>query len=196
MINTQLRILVLSDLHFWYEDELKLISGYKFDVVVLCGDIPIKAIRLIKQLVGDKPVLGIAGNHDEWNTPELGGTENIHGIIKEVNGYRIAGFSGSVRYKNGDYPMFTQEEASHILRNLPKADILISHDGMYKLFGRDAVHRGFKGITRYLMKNRTKLNICGHHHRTEIKRKWGITSICVYRCALITYPDVSLTEIF
>ena len=73
----EIKILAISDLH-WYT-ELAKIKNIDFDVCVLLGDIPVTAIRLIKAYTESKPVLAVAGNHDDWNTPELGGAENIHG---------------------------------------------------------------------------------------------------------------------
>lgn len=191
-----MKILAISDLHWYTNEELSQIKNLDFDICILLGDISVTAIRQIKKYTGDKPFLAVAGNHDDWNTPELGGAENIHGKYAEYFGYSFAGFSGSARYKHGDYPMFTQRESLNLGKELKKADILISHDSGYQLFGKDKPHSGLLGIDLYNLKNRTKLNICGHHHTSAIKKRFGTTTVCVFRCALIKFPDISVENIF
>lgn len=168
----KIKILAISDLHWYRDEELLKIKNLDYDICVLLGDIPVNAIRLIKEYVYNKPILAVAGNHDDWNTPELGGAENIHGRCVERCGYSFAGFSGSSRYKHGDYPMFTQRESLNLGNKLEKADILLSHDSMYHLIGKDKPHSGLLGIDLYNLKNRVKLNICGHHHTPIVKNAW------------------------
>ena len=191
-----LKILAIADLHWYTDKELIKIKNVDFDVCVLLGDIPVDTIKLIKKYVDNKPVIAVAGNHDDWNTPELGGTENIHGKYVEYCGYSFVGVSGSARYKHGDYPMFTQRESLNLGKELKKADILISHDSGYQLFGKDKPHSGLFGIDLYNLKNRMKLNICGHHHTQIVKKRFGTTTVCVFRCAVITFPDISIKNIF
>lgn len=192
----EVKILAISDLHWYTDTELAKIKNIDFDVCVLLGDIPVNVIRLMKEYIGNKPFLAVAGNHDDWNTPDLGGAANIHGQCMEHCGYNFAGFSGSARYKHGDYPMFTQHESLKLGNKLQKADILLSHDSMYYLIGRDKPHSGLLGIDLYNLKNRVKLNICGHHHEATVKKRFGTTTVCVFRCALITFPDISVENIF
>lgn len=154
-----LKILAISDLHWYTDAELVKIKNSDFDICVLLGDIPVTAIRLIKAYTGNKPVFAVAGNHDDWNTPDLGGAVNIHGQCVEHCRYSFAGLSGSARYKHGDYPMFTQRESLKLGNKLEKADILLSHDSMYHLIGKDKPHSGLLGIDLYNLKNRVKLNI-------------------------------------
>lgn len=191
-----LKILACADLHWYTDTELLKIRNLDYDICALLGDISIDAIRRIRNMAADRPVIGIAGNHDDWNTPELGGAVNIHGQCVEHCGYSFTGFSGSARYKHGDYPMFTQRESLKLGNKLKKADILLSHDSMYYLIGRDKPHSGLLGIDLYNLKNRVKLNICGHHHEPTVKKRFGTTTICVFRCALITFPNISVERIF
>lgn len=116
----KMKILAIADLHWYTDEELIKIRNCDFDICVLLGDISINTIRLIKQYTNDKLLIAVEGNHDDWNTPELGGAENIHGQCIECCGYTFAGFSGSARYKNGDYPMFTQRESLKFSKKLKK----------------------------------------------------------------------------
>lgn len=191
-----IKILAIADLHWYTNEELSQIKNLDYDICVLLGDIPVNAIKLIKEYVGKKHLIAVAGNHDDWNTPELGGAENIHGKYAEYCGYNFAGFSGSARYKKGNYPMLTQRESLNLGRKLKKASILISHDSGYQLFGKDKTHSGLLGIDFYNLKNKVKLNICGHHHTSAVKKRFGTTTVCVFRCALIKFPDISVENIF
>lgn len=195
-MRNSLRILAFSDMHWYTDKELNRIQSLNYDLCVLLGDIPVPAIKLIKRYVDDKPLLAVAGNHDDWNTPERGGAENIHRRCVTHCGYTFAGISGSARYKQGNYPMHTQRESMKIGKKLEKADILLSHDSMYHLISRDDAHAGLLGIDLYNLKNRVKLNLCGHHHTPAIGKRWGTTTICVFRCALISYPNMTVEGIF
>ena len=180
-MRNSLKILALSDMHRYTNDELNRIQSLDYDICVLLGDIQEPVIQLLKKHAGSRPVLAIAGNHDEWDTPERGGAENIHGRCVTHCGYTFAGISGSARYKQGDYPMLTQRESLKIGRELGKADILLSHDSMYHLLGKDEPHAGLLGIDLYNLKNRVKLNLCGHHHTPVVQKRWGTTTVCVFR---------------
>ena len=92
--------------------------------------------------------------------------------------------------------MFTQRESLKLGNMLQKADILLSHDSMYHLIGKDKLHLGLLGIDLYNLKNRVKLNICRHYHTATVKKRFGTTAVCVFRCALITFPDISVEYIF
>lgn len=192
----EIKILAIADMHWYTDEELNRIKTLDYDICVLLGDINESVIRFIKRCCGDKPLLAVAGNHDEWNTPENAGAENIHCKCKEYFGYRFAGISGSVRYKDGDIPMLTQRESIEIAKNIEKADILLSHDSMYHLFGKESNHCGLIGINLYNWKNRVKLNVCGHHHISAIKKHFGTTTACVFRCAIISLPDKTMENIF
>lgn len=149
-----IRLLAIADLHWYMNEELSKIKDIDFDICVLLGDITVSAIQLIKKYTDNKPILAIAGNHDEWNTPELGEVDNIHGKYVEYFGYGFTGFSGSARYKNGEYPMFTQYESLKLGNKLKKADILFSHDAGYHLFDKDKHHSGLLGIDFYNLKTK------------------------------------------
>lgn len=93
-----IKILAISDLHWYSDSELEKIKNVEFDICVILGDVPVAAIKKIKAYAENKPVYAVAGNHDDWNTPELGGADNIHGQCINCCGLRFVGFSGSVQY--------------------------------------------------------------------------------------------------
>ena len=97
--------------------------------MTVCAPIAIEVVK-------SKPVFSIPGNHDTWDMFDELSVVNLHGKSEVFHGVRFAGFGGSVRYKKGPYAMHTQEECRKLIKDLPAADILISHDCMYGLFGK------------------------------------------------------------
>lgn len=191
-----MKILVMSDLHYWDENEISGIQSIDYDICLLLGDISLQTIKTIVFYNSDKPIYGVCGNHDDWDTLKKSGIYDLHGKCISFGGVKIAGIAGSHRYKSGDYPMLTQKESIGICKYIPQADILISHDTMYKLYGKDITHIGLKGITQYIRKNNIKLNICGHYHSGDVVKKYGCLVVNVFRCCLIKYPDIVIEKIF
>lgn len=195
------KLLCLADLHHFKREELDKIKDLEFDMCFLLGDIPQNAFEIIAKNAEGKPIYGVQGNHDDWGIFEGSDVRCLHKTTTAYNGYLFLGFGSSNRYKSGDYAMVTQEESVKILKNwgiiTDNKKVLISHDSMYKLFNKtDHAHIGLKGITKFIKRNRVKLNICGHHHENKVIKKHGCTVICVYRCALISLPEMITEKIF
>lgn len=177
-MDVDLRLLILTDLHTLREDELEKVVDLDYDVCFLLGDITV-------------------GNHDNFDNLARAGIENINNKIIDINGIKILGFEGSHRYKKGNFPMLSQEESLELLKNSPKADILVSHDAPYYLYSKNMAHCGLKGISKYLLKNKVPINIHGHHHiNSVLKFKNGTTVIGVYRCAILDIKNKKRKLIF
>lgn len=182
-------ILCISDLHAFNFEELAAIGNMDYNACFLLGDIPQPALLAIKEANGNRPLYGVCGNHDNWQSLEYAGIEDIHCRAVQVGEYAFAGIGGSSRYKNGDYAMMTQPESLKVSRNCPAADILISHDCAYNLFGTGKAHQGLWGISWYLFRKKPRMNLCGHYHK-EQRAKWRSCEVqCIYRFALIHLPD-------
>ena len=191
-----MKVLTIADLHDWSKSGLELIRDLEYDCCCLLGDIPNAALEIIKQIV-KKPLFGVLGNHDDLNTLSRCGITNLDGKSVIINGVTITGFGGSHRYKNGDYPMRTQKESIAAAALCPPGDILISHDTAYHAMKRlDNAHCGLKGISRYISRNKPQLNICGHYHTNERQRYKRCDILCVYKCALVSFPDNMAEIIF
>ncbi len=185
-IEKTLRILVFSDLHSYDRRDLEQLRNYNdYDCCVLLGDIPPQALNLIRD-ISNSTIFGILGNHDEPNQLERCDIINLNGRTITVNGVTFSGISGSHRYKNGNYVMLSQKESIIAAKELQPAEILISHDTAYRVMGRtDNAHCGLKGISKYIARNKIKINLCGHYHQ-NIKQKYKACTIrCVYGCSLI-----------
>lgn len=191
-----MRILIITDLHDWEISEIELVQGLEYDCCCLLGDIPETALRIIKQRV-QKPTFGVLGNHDDLTTLSKCGITDLNGKTVTVNGVVLAGIGGSHRYKLGDYPMLTQEESIAAAAACPPGDILISHDTAFGVMKRrDTAHCGLKGISKYIKRNKPMLNICGHYHENVHRRFKRCDILCVYRCALVSFPDDTAKIIF
>lgn len=191
-----MKILIITDLHDWDTSEIELISSLEYDCCCLLGDIPETALKIIRQYV-QTPLFGVLGNHDALTTLSNCGITDLNGRAATINGVTITGLSGSHRYKPGDYPMLTQEESIAAAAACPPGDVLISHDTAFGVMKRhDNAHCGLKGISKYIKRNKPKLNICGHYHE-NVRRKFKRCDIlCVYRCALVSFPDNTAEVVF
>lgn len=198
-INTSLKLLIIADCHHLKEDEIQKVKNLEYDICILLGDINCNYLDMILKYVPNEKIYGILGNHDEFGVLESRNIINIHEKIINIKGIKILGFQGSSRYKTGEYPMFTQKESINILKKCEQADILVSHDAPFELYckSNDMAHCGLKGITKYLKKNKVFLNIHGHHHiNTQLSLNKVTNVIGVYRCAIISLPDLEKEIIF
>ena len=170
-INFNLKLLIITDTHnSLMKKHFENIDYQNIDCCLLLGDISYDDLTIIKQLIS-KPIYGVLGNHDCWSLYEDNQIEDIHGKVIEINGVKIAGLQGSLKYKDVNAPLYTDKESKRIAREIPKADILISHDSPKYLYGKDNyAHSGLQGITDYLVKNKVPLNIHGHHHKSSVER--------------------------
>lgn len=180
-VKFNLKLLIISDTHehMFIDPNLHLLSE-PVDACLLLGDISPKELKYIKETV-KAPIYGVLGNHNEFYNYEKNGIENIHGKVVEVKGVRIAGIQGSIKYKNANMPLYTDEESVDIANSMEAADILISHDSPKYLHGRHNIaHSGLQGITHYIEKHNA-LNIHGHYHENKIYTPLnGNKSVCVY----------------
>jgi len=123
---------------------------------------------------------------------------DIHGTIIHKDGIRIAGFGGSHKYKDKNYPLFTQEESKEIAASIKEADILLSHTSPKGLYGTDDIaHIGLEGISDYINNNDVKLNIHGHFHEDSYTvMEDGTVVIGVCGAVIIHTSDYSVRKIF
>lgn len=164
------------------------------DVIVTLGDISVQDLRVIKKTADTLgiPVIGICGNHDEPFALQSVGIDDLHGKVKTIDGVTFAGIGGSLRYKRSNYMFLTQQQSIDVAKQLPEADVLITHDKAYigwfvdtkSQYAKDP-HAGLVGISKYIRKNRPRYHLYGHLHQRMTTEKHGMTSICVYGIQLI-----------
>lgn len=133
------------------------------------------------------PIYGILGNHDNVSLLSRYGIENLHGRMIILRGISFVGFEGSLRYKDENAPLYTDKESVVLAKELPKADVLLSHDAPKGIYKKDAAHSGLSGLRWYLKRHPRCTNIHGHHHKNDENRIFFAgKSIGVYGSKIIT----------
>lgn len=190
-LDKALRILAIADTHGCLEyDDLEPFKDESIDVCLILGDLIGRDLKRVKECIG-VPIYGVVGNHNDFGDLDFYGFTDIHGKVVNVKGVTIAGWRGSIKYKDVDFPSFTDDESKVFAKNLPKADILISHDSPKFYHGKEFAHSGLQGISDYLKNNMTPLNLHGHHHEPMQKvMEHGTLSICVHKCQLIDISEL------
>ena len=132
------------------------------DLIVTLGDLDMYALRGL-DTVTDVPKLGVYGNHCSGNYfPEFG-IGNMHHATKEVQGVVFGGFEGSIRYKAGDSPMYTEEEATALLADFPYVDVLLTHSPPRGVHDEsDPAHQGFEALRDYVLRVQPTYLLHGH----------------------------------
>lgn len=186
-----LKILFIADTHncLTYDEEtLNYIKNVKdYDYCILLGDHSADDLVEILKIIPKEKICGVLGNHDSWEKYKDYSIENIDKKVITINGIRIAGISGSFKYKNSDnYALYTHEESIEIANTMESADILITHDKPFTNGKEWDAHSGMKGITEYIYKNHIPLHIHGHlHEESEEILKNGTKTICLYKVKLM-----------
>ena len=99
-----MKILAISDVeskYLWDYFQPEKLEGV--DLILSCGDLKASYLTLLATFT-HAPLLYVHGNHDtdyQRRPPE--GCTCIEDTVYEVNGVRIAGLGGSVRYKPGPF---------------------------------------------------------------------------------------------
>lgn len=187
-----IRLLIVSDTHSTLNrQEIEILKEQNFDACLLLGDIsPIELNTIMHELSPNK-VYGILGNHDNRSVLEKLEINEIHKKQVEINGVTIAGFGGSIKYKESDCLMYTDEQSVEELAELPPCDIFVTHDSAKNVYAKsDKAHSGLQGITEYIQKNNVKLHIHGHIHTKDVMMlDNGTLSICNYRASIVSVID-------
>jgi hypothetical protein len=168
-----------------------MLPAVRPDLVLSCGDLPFDYLEyLVSRL--DVPLLYVLGNHDPslkmpdmtWmplrsELPPMPGPQgctNIDDRVVEVQGLRIAGLGGSLRYKEGPNQYSQGQMGRRALklelrlrlkrvRQGRKLDILVTHGPPYGAAdAKDAAHMGFVAFLRLIHNFHPVLAVHGHIH--------------------------------
>lgn len=156
------------------------------DVIFALGDMSEREQLLLKQYYADIPRYALLGNHDYYGQLEETGLPDINGKMVVINGVSFTGIYGSIKYKNTDAPMMTDEESVKVAKTLPECDILLSHDKAKKA-GDEGSHAGLEGITWYLLNRQPVYHFHGHLHENMIENVANVPSIGFCRYAYISF---------
>ena len=171
------------------------------DLILSCGDLKADYLSFLVTM-GHAPVYYVHGNHDvNYSVRPPEGCECIDDRLVCVNGLRILGLGGSIRYNQGPHQYTEREMARRIARlrwpllRAGGVDIVVTHSPVRGLGdGDDRAHRGFECFTR-LLDRQKPLYLChGHVHRNyaDLPRiqHYGDTTI-INACGryLLEIPD-------
>lgn len=185
-LEKHISIFFIADTHNclgYNEDKIKeLEQGNNCDCCILLGDHSASDLSAITKVITKCPIYGVLGNHDHLGLYDNFNITDINGKVIEIRGVKIAGLSGSFKYKNSPYSaLYTHEESIDITNRMENCDIFVSHDKPFLQDSEDIVHNGLKGITNYIYKNKVPIHIHGHLHTDNVEYlKNGTKSITVY----------------
>lgn len=187
----KINILFIADTHNCLESDVQTLNFIKeaknYDCCILLGDHSANDLNVITKIVPNDKLYGVLGNHDSWNKYDEYSITDLNGKVVEINGVRIAGMSGSYKYKDSnEYAMYSHEDSIKIADSMGEADILVSHDKPFTEDRHNWAHDGLKGITEYIYKNHISTHIHGHlHEESQEILKNGTKSICLYMAKVI-----------
>jgi uncharacterized protein len=146
----------------------EILAGQPVDLICTLGDLDGLMLHELRD-VTDIPKLGVYGNHCSGNYFESLGIRNMHLATFEIGGLTFGGFEGSIRYKADPYAkMYTQEQATDMLKDFPRVDIMLTHCPPYGVNDEpgDPTHEGFHGLRTYVEGKRPKYLLHGHTYPT------------------------------
>src|SRR4029077_800615 len=160
------------------------------DLVVSCGDLPFDYLEYLVTSLS-VPLVYVPGIHDpnvrpldttfvaldhRVAIPGPEGCDNVDGRVMQVQGLRVAGLGGSLRYKDGPN-QYTQAQMRWRSLNLElrvrlkrarsgrKLDVFITHAPPFGVSpAEDAAHVGFVAFNRIVGNLRPVLLVHGHVH--------------------------------
>ncbi|MBD3250233.1 MAG: hypothetical protein GF381_01515 [Candidatus Pacebacteria bacterium] len=139
------------------------------ELLITTGDLTIFDFASIRSSLDQKPAFGVYGNHDTPGYLEKLGIINLHLKVYEWAGYTFGGYQGSVRYKRGGGPQFTEEQAYQELKNYSAVDVLLLHAAPKDMLDTpdDDVHQGSQAVREYVLRTNPKYIFCGHDSPTK-----------------------------
>jgi len=167
-----MKILLIADeesAYLWDHYQPGRLDG--FDLILSCGDLKQEYLEFLVTMSG-RDLYYVPGNHDggyEKFPPE--GCVCADDRLITVNGLRILGLGGCIRYNQGPYQYTDQEMARrvHRLRGALKraggVDIVITH-APPRGYGdaEDNAHRGFGAFVQLMDEYHPRYLIHGHVH--------------------------------
>lgn len=158
-----------ADPRLWEHLDRKRLEGV--ELILACGDLSAHYLSFLTCFTA-APIVYVPGNHDAsylQNPPE--GCVCADDQIVNINGIRILGLGGSMRYKPGPC-MYSEREMEKRIRKLrwklfrsKGFDILLTHSPMRGLGDmEDLPHKGFACFKPLLEKYKPKLFAYAHVH--------------------------------
>ena len=168
-----MKILALADQKsplLWDYFERSRLEG--IDLILSCGDLSPQYLSFLATFTA-APVLYVHGNHDDrYDETPPEGCVCVEDRIVTVQGVRILGLGGSVRYKREGTHQYTQRQMDRrvlrrqlALRRSGGIDILLTHAPAFGVNdGSDLAHMGFEAFNGLLERWQPRYFIHGHVH--------------------------------
>ncbi len=142
------------------------------DLILSAGDLKAAYLSFLVTMA-NRPLLYVHGNHDgsyAMHPPE--GCECIESRLVTVQGLRILGLGGCLRYNDGPH-QYTERQMSWRIRRLQLqiaraggVDLILTHAPAAGLGDEDNLtHRGFAAFLPLLDRWKPKYLVHGHVHR-------------------------------
>ncbi len=167
-----MKILVISDMESKYLWDHFDINYFKdIDMILSAGDLKASYLTFLVTLC-NIPVVYVPGNHDlKYLEEPPEGCINCDGKVKVVNGLRIAGLGGCMKYNKKPYQYSQRQMYCRALGLLfpicfhKGFDILLTHAPAYDLDdSKDLAHRGFKAFRKLMDWFSPLYMVHGHVH--------------------------------
>ncbi len=167
-----MRILAVSDQEstlLWDHFDRRYLEGV--DLILSAGDLDPNYLALLATFP-PAPLLYVHGNHDDRYRDNPPGGICVDGRIHTVQGVRVLGLGGSMRYKRQGEHQYTQGEMQRRvarlwlqLRRSKGFDILLTHAPAYRFNDEPGLaHTGFTAFNRLLERYHPRYFVHGHVH--------------------------------
>lgn len=147
------------------------------DLVVTAGDL--YAFELQEIANSGVPMLGVYGNHCDGEYMAKLGITNLHRNKVTVANTSFVGLEGCVRYKpDPGAIMYTQDEYSQMIAELPAADVLVTHCPPRGVNDHtDHAHIGIDALPAWLDQNEPSVLVHGHTYPSKPAAHYGKTRV-------------------
>ena len=176
-LTTPLRALALADEAPYVPIERLLARGV--DLVLCLGDLTRQDLEPLADV--QLPKLGVFGNHDDGGEFEGLGIESVHLRRVEVCGLSFGGFSGSHEYRpaKGQRLMWSQKQASKLLRRFEHVDVMLAHSPPLGINddADDPAHVGLEGLRDYVEREHPAMLLHGHTYPPLPAERLGQTQV-------------------
>ena len=190
----------VADKALWDYLDRSLLEG--IDLVLSCGDLPAEYLSFLTCFT-NAPILYVRGNHDDYDRRPPEGCVCVEDDICVVNGLRVLGLGGSMKYRQAPN-MYTERQMARRARKLwwklrrnRGFDILLTHAPARGVGDQeDLAHRGFETFNRLMARWRPRYMVHGHVHLEygplsfKRERRYEDTVVVnAYKRFVIDYPN-------
>ena len=156
------------------------------DIIFLLGGISHNDMQILLPYFGARPIYGIKGDTDTEDIYSAYYIPELNENTVSVQDITFAGIAGALSYKT-DIRGYTQEESIKRSKEIPQADILLSHAPAWDEQNNNAAKAGLKGISEYLYRCHISYHFYGHiMEDTEKTLSNGCLSRSIYGCRMVS----------